>query len=476
MLLLNNSNSDNEKLKLNLLISKIYKVKGDYSSAYKFLFEAEKLIENSTPEEIVKLNLAKAEILRYLYLDNPSNKCVELAFENSNKIIDKKVSAKMQSLIIFEKLSMLLERQKNNEFNQLLIENETSIFQNQNDNREYLKKYYLLKAKYSNEIGGYKNAQLFLLKTNELLLKDEKIDLFSEAKYLNELAKYYFHNRTYNKAIEALDKAMSNSKKIENIYLIEMIHKSYVLNYLALKNEKKYKENTTDFIKIKSELSENEEETVNVIYNFINQENEIKYNLLQSKYNTKLVVFIGLFLITIMLSLFILQKYYSRKKRLSEIINYLEITRNNQIIKHVEKDISTKKISIPLETEQAIINKLKRFENGSKFTNKEMSLAVLAGQFDTNTKYLSEIINKHYHVNFNTYINQLRINYIVEKLKTDPNYINYKISYLAEASGFSSHSSFATIFKTITGIAPITFIELLKKEKEESKLSETKDE
>ena len=69
-------------------------------------------------------------------------------------------------------------------------------------------------------------------------------------------------------------------------------------------------------------------------------------------------------------------------------------------------------------------------------------------------------------MNFNTYINILRINYIVEKLKTDSNFINYKISYLAEHSGFASHSSFATVFKSITGISPIKFIELLKDEKE----------
>lgn len=84
-----------------------------------------------------------------------------------------------------------------------------------------------------------------------------------------------------------------------------------------------------------------------------------------------------------------------------------------------------------------------------------MSLAVLAGQLDTNTKYLSEVINKHYNMNFNSYINKLRINFIVAKLKSDPSFINYKISYLAEACGFSSHSSFATVFKSITGITQL---------------------
>jgi AraC-like DNA-binding protein len=49
-------------------------------------------------------------------------------------------------------------------------------------------------------------------------------------------------------------------------------------------------------------------------------------------------------------------------------------------------------------------------------------------------------------------------------LKTEPGYLNYKISYLADESGFSSHSSFATVFKSITGIAPTTFIDLLNKD------------
>jgi AraC-like DNA-binding protein len=44
--------------------------------------------------------------------------------------------------------------------------------------------------------------------------------------------------------------------------------------------------------------------------------------------------------------------------------------------------------------------------------------------------------------------------------------MHYKISYLAEKCGFSSHSSFATVFKSIAGITPVTFIELLKEEQE----------
>ncbi|RZJ27466.1 MAG: AraC family transcriptional regulator, partial [Flavobacterium sp.] len=101
------------------------------------------------------------------------------------------------------------------------------------------------------------------------------------------------------------------------------------------------------------------------------------------------------------------------------------------------------------------------FESGKRFLSKEISLAQVASAFETNTKYLSEVINKYKKKNFNSYINELRIRYIIEKLKSDPKYLNYKVSYLAEECGFSSHSIFSSVFKSTTGIAPNVFIQFL---------------
>jgi AraC-like DNA-binding protein len=133
------------------------------------------------------------------------------------------------------------------------------------------------------------------------------------------------------------------------------------------------------------------------------------------------------------------------------------------------KEVS-KRMNIPKETEEALIKKLNQFENSKQFTKQDMSLALLASQFETNTKYLSEIINTYKNKNFNSYINELRINYITDRLKNNKTYLQYKISYLAEESGFSSHSSFATVFKAVTGIPPTVFIELLRDQKKQSKI------
>src|SRR5690606_20710115 len=104
--------------------------------------------------------------------------------------------------------------------------------------------------------------------------------------------------------------------------------------------------------------------------------------------------------------------------------------------------------------------------NSTLFTKNNMSVAVLASQFNTNTKYLSYIINRYRNRDFNSYINELRIRYVINKMKEDSRYLDYKLSYLASETGFSSHSQFATIFKNVTGLPPSTFVSYLKKNRE----------
>src|SRR5690606_38620816 len=113
---------------------------------------------------------------------------------------------------------------------------------------------------------------------------------------------------------------------------------------------------------------------------------------------------------------------------------------------------------IPLSVEEEILNKLAKFEKSGKFTNPKLTISTLAVQLKTNTTYLSEIINSHKGKNFNAYLNELRITYICEKIYQHPEYLQYKISYLAEESGFTSHSAFATVFKSVTGISPSAFL------------------
>lgn len=121
-------------------------------------------------------------------------------------------------------------------------------------------------------------------------------------------------------------------------------------------------------------------------------------------------------------------------------------------------------LGIAKETELRILQGLQEMEAQTFYLQKEMTLAHLSAALKTNAKYLSFIINRHKGKDFSNYINELRINYIIHKLQQDPAYLDFKIAHLSQECGFSSHSKFTAAFKSITGLAPSTFINNIKKD------------
>ncbi|MGG5507144.1 MULTISPECIES: helix-turn-helix domain-containing protein [unclassified Myroides] len=118
---------------------------------------------------------------------------------------------------------------------------------------------------------------------------------------------------------------------------------------------------------------------------------------------------------------------------------------------------------ISKEMEDLILTGIQHFERQQGFLKHEISLSKLASQIGVNHRYVSYVIKHHKHQDFSSYINTLRINYIVELLQANPEMLKYKISYLADLCGFASHSRFTITFKRIKGISPSAFIEQIKK-------------
>lgn len=119
--------------------------------------------------------------------------------------------------------------------------------------------------------------------------------------------------------------------------------------------------------------------------------------------------------------------------------------------------------AISSDTEARILGALVKLEETTFFLNPDITLARMSARMETNTKYLSHVIHSHRGKAIPTYINNLRINYVVKKLEEDPVFRKYKISHLAALSGFSSHSKFSSEFKRVVGKSPSKFINKLNK-------------
>jgi AraC-like DNA-binding protein len=469
--LLSKTNTSNiDKSRINFLISKAYIAKGDYSSALNFLYEERNYKDYLTEEQKINIDISKIILLRNLTLDRQAKKIIEKL--NNIIISDPKLKLYSETVVAIEKSKFLLLENKNQEGIDLLRKQETAVNKIANDFRD-------INLNYAIALGQLNLRQLHLDEAQKQFkialdkLNHQSVEnVYDRIDAIHGLASVYMLKKEYGEASALSKEAMGYVERLGNLFLKIKISQLQSKIYLATNDVVNYKLINSKFFEMQSDAEGQEQDAINTSFNLISDEYADAYSDDKSKYVVVIYVVSGIFLVVILISLLFWQKIWERKKRLVEIINYIEITRSNLIgsFNISVKKNEPKKNVILKETEEHILNKLKRFESSKRFINKDISLAVLAGQLDSNTKYLSEIINTHYHVNFNTYINKLRVNYIIEKLKTDPNFINYKISYLAENCGFSSHSSFATVFKTITGISPVKFIELLNQEKENNLL------
>lgn len=105
--------------------------------------------------------------------------------------------------------------------------------------------------------------------------------------------------------------------------------------------------------------------------------------------------------------------------------------------------------------------KLEQFENNKEFLRKNITSDSLAKNLGTNRDYLSKSVNELKNKNFSQYLNELRINYIIEELKNNKKLRKYTISSIADDIGYNNSESFSNAFKKITGTLPSYYIKSL---------------
>lgn len=85
------------------------------------------------------------------------------------------------------------------------------------------------------------------------------------------------------------------------------------------------------------------------------------------------------------------------------------------------------------------------------FLHPEITLNQLALDFCTNRTYLSSYINTNMKINFNGWVNSLRIAEAMTLIEEHP---DWSITRISDETGFSDSSCFCRHFKRITGITP----------------------
>jgi AraC-like DNA-binding protein len=355
---------------------------------------------------------------------------------------------------------------------------------------------------YYNRLGYHESTitkneeykHLFILNegANQVLKKNYKAALDSINKALpkmiahnnvgNILASYFYLGKAFD-GLGNKTEAVKNFIKVDSIYkktkeiTTEFIDGyPYLINYYKKQgdreNQLKY---ITAYMTIDSTLQKNYKQWSKLISKEYDTPHLLseKETLIQLLKKDKTQFYWGiatLVLLVILISLFgfyqhILKKRY--KSRFEKIMNRenapsnIVITPIPEAIVIATKNKEETDIGIAEELVSQILDKLNEFENENGYLESKLTIQMLSTAFDTNSKYVSKIINTFKGKTFIQYINDLRIEYAIIHLKKDTKLTNFTIQALAQEFGFNSAESFSNAFYKKTGIKPTYFIKKL---------------
>ncbi|WDF46857.1 helix-turn-helix domain-containing protein [Chryseobacterium sp. KACC 21268] len=302
------------------------------------------------------------------------------------------------------------------------------------------------------------SAEYFLNKA--LAIRDTENKEFKYFIY-NTLAKVYIDKNENQKAIDSLEIVLKEDAFKDNRLKADM-YKKLIAAYKTLNDKEKYIEYSEKLLELEPDVKDNNLKAINTAVT-IEQKSLMDKISDKEGHNQLLIIGCGFLMLIGGISIFYINQKRKKEKLLYQnfISNLEKEEKAFKLEEITQPEIEEKEkipFSVPSSAETMILEKLEKFEASAKFTNQKLTVASLAVMFKTNPTYLSETIKKHKEKNFNNYLNKLRINYICKQILERPEFLNYKISYLAEEAGFSSHSSFTTVFKNVTGISPSSFL------------------
>ena len=88
-----------------------------------------------------------------------------------------------------------------------------------------------------------------------------------------------------------------------------------------------------------------------------------------------------------------------------------------------------------------------------RYRNKDFSAKELAQELNTNTRYISAVINSRFNTNFSCLVNEYRIKEAMHRM-TDKRYTDMTIEEIGTLVGFANRQSFYASFYRVMGETP----------------------
>lgn len=459
--ILNNTTSYQDKFEVLERISVIYFQVNNINKSVAYAFKARDVAEQSAdPEMMAQANGSVANLYSYLDLTSKARPYLKQAIANIEKMQpgDKKHLLKALSYLEMGNLDFNDKDYKasNKNYKNSLVQ--FNLVKDVKKKHTY---------HYRRSLYNIGNSYLFLKETDSAESYLNKASAVKDA--TNPQLKYYIYNSlagvysmrgNFKRAIDTLQTVLKDPGFDINPLKAE-IYLSLSRNYKNTGDNNNYTLYNEKHLALRDTVKGHELKAISTAFDA--EQKDFSASIMESKQNNRWLIYSIVAVVLLSISIII---YLNRKKKKEHAIYQLVIKNlKNQVALPLQSETETEVgvdpkpiYSISISVEEDILEGLQKFEQAEGFRNPKLTVSMLAVQLKTNPAYLSAVIKEHKDSNFNTYINELRIRYICQKIHTHREYEKYKISYLAEDCGFTSHSAFSTVFKKVTGISPSAFL------------------
>ncbi|KGO78588.1 hypothetical protein Q763_17675, partial [Flavobacterium beibuense F44-8] len=308
-------------------------------------------------------------------------------------------------------------------------------------------------------------------KINELGITETKSGDFSLIKsyFLQSEGINQFAKENYTKSINYLQKSLPNIKTNEDFVNIALTNMYIGKDYLKLNHDKK---GIKYLLKVDSILQKHHyanldlRETYELFINYYKKkndlENQLKYtnrlleadrileknykdliHTIHKEYDTAELVasknnlektlkrnkvisysIYGVGSIIILVITYMLVANYKKQKtyrlKYNELIAKTKEYESLPELPTTVPKVTPEGLDINKEIISKILKGLREFEKKKNYLNSGITQSALAEELETNTTYLSKVINHYKEKNFNSYLNELRVNHAVSLLKNSP--------------------------------------------------------
>ncbi|MBB4807409.1 AraC-like DNA-binding protein [Chryseobacterium defluvii] len=314
----------------------------------------------------------------------------------------------------------------------------------------------LLKKQYNYSLSLYNSCEKDLVLMEKNFSRETvwlgKAEIYTFLKKTDSA--FYYINKVYNKKTEA---KCAYDTKLKIYHLLSINYE----NTGESKNAYRY---------AKLSLSEMEKKRVrdtsgNAFLGMYEQQEIKSVSKEMVKKNRRFTFFLIVLLVLTFSGIifFIVYRNNKRKKK-----TFLEFQKKIDEIHNFNiYPVTTEKIENPIIIEDELVNqilkKIDLMESDKKFLSNNFKLAQIAKQLNTNTTYLSQIINQHKGMTFSEYVNNLRINYVLKELNSNAKFRKYTIQAMSEELGYKSPTTFTNAFKSRVKMTPLYYIQQLEK-------------